>query len=152
MSCKTLGNPCKNSGDCIIASDNDSCLNILCSKNTCTSTTCSTDDDCTSKFGDGFTCDGSKCISISCNSTKKCPSGMTCGPNAVCTSLACNGMGDCPSGMQCKKMADGSRKCISRPGFSWDVLILVDIMMLVTLIIVVFAVYYSDTIAHFLNE
>lgn len=132
MTCAKLGVPCNVSADCAIASDNDSCLNMLCANSKCTSTACTGDDDC-SKFGDGFTCYNGNCVSIQCNSNYPCKPGMICGPDGICTSESCSGIFSCSErGAECKKLNGGRSVCLRNPGFNW-----IEFIILIVLAIIV---------------
>lgn len=150
MSCTLLNHDCDSTADCLVKSDNSSCLNMLCSTSgKCASTACSSTSDC-SQFGDGFTCVDGNCISYGCGQSSDCPSNMICGPDKKCTSQTCTGMFSCPNGMECKN-TNGTRVCISNPGVVWKRVIFYIIVMLIVLTSVILLWVYRHSIAKWVH-
>lgn len=140
MSC-TIGNTCAVDADCGIANNSSTCLGVLCNTSgKCQSTACT--GDC-SAFGDGYSCVNGQCTPTGCSSTVPCPANMTC-IQGNCTSISCETSG-CPSGMICKKLADGSKVCVSNPGMKGIIRLLVVLILILIVISIILYLLYRKT-------
>lgn len=152
MSCVLQGKDCTTGMDCLKSSSDPTCIDMLCGlSKTCEPTSCNSNNDCATKFGDGFTCVAGQCTSIGCGSSDDCPSGMVCGPDKICTSQTCNGL-ICDGGRQCKSMGGAGRKCVSNPGIRWRSFIPLLFILIISIILVAALAYKRHSIIEKINK